>query len=118
METHWSAHLTLSIVHFMIFPETMKGEGPVLDTVRRIAEDAFFAGIEITWIKDAAVRKEVKSLLEAAGVPAAFGAQPDPADPEAGPELRGCGDAGPGGGGDEGLTSRRQPKWNSRGWRR
>jgi sugar phosphate isomerase/epimerase len=76
MNNHWSAYLTLSIVHFMIFPETMKGEGPVLETVRRIADDPFFGGIEITWIKDAEVRKQVKSLLEVAGVGVAFGAQP------------------------------------------
>jgi len=76
MDTHWSAYLTLSIVHFMIFPETMRGEGPVLETVRRIADDPFFGGIEITWIKDAEVRKQVKSLLEVAGVGVAFGAQP------------------------------------------
>jgi sugar phosphate isomerase/epimerase len=76
METHWSAHLTLSIVHFMIYPETMKGEGPILETVRKIAEDEFFSGIEITQIKDAATRKEVKALLAAAGMPVAYGAQP------------------------------------------
>jgi sugar phosphate isomerase/epimerase len=76
MDTHWSAYLTLSIVHFMIYPETMKGEGPVLETVRKIADDPFFGGIEVTWIKDAEVRKQVKSLLETAGVGAAFGAQP------------------------------------------
>jgi hypothetical protein len=32
----------------MIFSETMKGEGPVLETVRKIADDPFFGGIEIT----------------------------------------------------------------------
>jgi sugar phosphate isomerase/epimerase len=76
MDTHWSAHLALSIVHFMIFPETMKGEGPVLETVRKIADDPFFTGIEITWIKDPEVRRQVKSLLEVAGVAVSFGAQP------------------------------------------
>ena len=76
MDTHWSAYLTLSIVHFMIFPETMKGEGPVVETVKAIADDPFFGGIEITWIKDPEVRKQVKSLLEVAGVGVAFGAQP------------------------------------------
>jgi sugar phosphate isomerase/epimerase len=76
MDKHWSAYLTLSIVHFMIFPETMKGEGPVLETVRKIADDPFFGGIEISWIKDAEVRKQVKSLLEVAGLGVAFGAQP------------------------------------------
>jgi sugar phosphate isomerase/epimerase len=54
----------------------MKGEGPVLETVRKIADDPFFGGIEISWIKDAEVRKQVKSLLEVAGLGVAFGAQP------------------------------------------
>ena len=76
MKTHWSAYLTLSIVHFMAYPETMKGDGPVLETIRKIAEDSFFTGIEISWIKDPAVRKQVKSVLEVAHLPAAFGAQP------------------------------------------
>jgi sugar phosphate isomerase/epimerase len=76
MDTHWSAYLTLSIVHFMIFPETMKGEGPVVETVKAIAEDPFFGGIEITWIKDLEARRQVKSILEVAGVGVAFGAQP------------------------------------------
>jgi sugar phosphate isomerase/epimerase len=76
MDTHWSAYLTLSIVHFMIFPETMKGEGPILETVKAIADDPFFGGIEITWIRDPEVRKQVKSMLEVAGVAVSFGAQP------------------------------------------
>lgn len=76
MNTHWSAYLTLSVVHFMLYPETMKGDGPVLDTVRKVAEDDFFSGIEITRINDPAARKEVKAVLAACAMPAAFGAQP------------------------------------------
>lgn len=76
METHWSAYLTLSVVHFMAYPETMKGEGPILETVTKIAQDDFFTGIEIGWIKDPAVRRSVRAVLETAHLPAAFGAQP------------------------------------------
>lgn len=76
MNTQWSAHLTLSLVHFMAYPETMKGEGPVVETVQKVAESDFFGGIEISWIKDPAVRKQVKALLDVARLPAAFGAQP------------------------------------------
>jgi sugar phosphate isomerase/epimerase len=76
MDTHWHAHLTLSIVHFMAFPETMGGDGPVLETVQRVAEDEFFGGIEVTWIHDPAVRRQVKAALACAHMPAAFGAQP------------------------------------------
>ncbi len=76
MDRHWSAYLTLSVVHFMAYPETTLGDGPVVETVRKIAEDEFFGGIELTWIKDPAVRKQVRALLETAHIPGAFGAQP------------------------------------------
>jgi sugar phosphate isomerase/epimerase len=76
MDTHWSAYLTLSIVHFMIFPETMRGEGPVLESVRVIADDPFFGGIEITWIKDAEVRKQVKSDMEITRLATLSGSDP------------------------------------------
>ena len=76
MNTHWSAHLTLSIVHFMAFPETIRGEGPIVETVTKIAEDDFFSGIELAWIKDADKRKQVKSILASAHLAGTFGAQP------------------------------------------
>ena len=76
MNLHWSAYLTLSIVHFMAFPETVRGEGPIVETVTKIAEDDFFTGIEVAWIKDAEKRKQVKAILVSAHLASAFGAQP------------------------------------------
>jgi sugar phosphate isomerase/epimerase len=64
------------LVHFMAFPTTMKGEGPILETCREILADDFFEVIEITWIKDPAVRAKVKAMLASAGVEAKHGAQP------------------------------------------
>jgi sugar phosphate isomerase/epimerase len=64
------------IIHFMAFPATMKGEGPILETCRQILADDFFEVIEITWIKDPATRAKVKSLLAGAGVEVKYGAQP------------------------------------------
>lgn len=64
------------IVHFMAFPSTMKGEGPVLETCRQVLMDDFFEVIEITWIKDPATRTNVKKLLASAGVEAKHGGQP------------------------------------------
>lgn len=72
---HWDEYLTLSIVHFMAFPETIGGEGPIADTVRIIAEDPFFTGIEIGWIKDPQERDEVKRILEANDMRVGHGAQ-------------------------------------------
>ncbi len=76
MKKHWSAYLTLSLVHFMAYPETMKGEGPIVETVRQVAEDDFFTGIEVGWCHDPAARKQVRAMVETARLPARFGAQP------------------------------------------
>jgi sugar phosphate isomerase/epimerase len=64
------------IIHFMAFPSTMKGEGPILETVHQILADDFFEVIEISWIKDAAVRAKVKSMLATAAVEVKYGGQP------------------------------------------
>ena len=51
------------IVHFMAFPATIKGEGPILETCRQILDDDYFGVIEISWIKDPAVRAQVKAMI-------------------------------------------------------
>ena len=37
MDKHWSNFCTMSIVHFMAYPQCLKGEGPIAATVARIA---------------------------------------------------------------------------------
>jgi sugar phosphate isomerase/epimerase len=69
-------YMKVGIVHFMAFPETGKGEGPVLETVRQIAEDTFFGAIEVTHVADPAVRAEVAKLMKTAGLIVGFGSQP------------------------------------------
>ncbi len=75
---HESLHdyMRVGIVHFMAHPECMGGDGPVLETVRRIASDPFFEIIEVTRINDAEDRRQVKEFCEQAGVTLGFGAQP------------------------------------------
>ena len=75
MEKHWSNYCTLSIVHFMAFPDTIRGEGAIVETVTKIAEDPFFGGIEIGWIKDPLVRKAVKKVIQTSHINVAHGAQ-------------------------------------------
>jgi sugar phosphate isomerase/epimerase len=76
MNTPLHHHIRPGIVHFMAFPATIKGEGPILDTVRHIVADPYFEVIEISWIKDAAVRAQVKALLTGSAVEVKYGAQP------------------------------------------
>lgn len=64
------------LIHFMAFPSTIKGEGPIVETIRRIACDDYFTAIEISWIKDPEVRKEVKKILETSHMAVGYGAQP------------------------------------------
>jgi len=76
MDKHWSNFCTLSIVHFMAFPECISGEGPIVETVSKIAEDSFFGGIEIGWIKDSEVRAATKVVLDTSHIKVGYGAQP------------------------------------------
>ena len=69
-------YMKVGIIHFMAFPSTMKGEGPIEDTVRVIAKDDYFDAIEVTWIKDPEARKNVKKIIETAHMAVAYGAQP------------------------------------------
>ncbi|MHB1484245.1 MAG: sugar phosphate isomerase/epimerase family protein [Saccharofermentanales bacterium] len=68
--------MKVGLIHFMAYPATMKGEGPILETIRKIAVDDYFNAIEITWIKDPETRKQVKHLLETSHMTIAYGAQP------------------------------------------
>jgi sugar phosphate isomerase/epimerase len=72
----WESTLTLSIVHFMIFPDTISGEGPVVASIEKLALDDFFGGVEITSIKDPQAREQVRTIAKASGLQLGFGAQP------------------------------------------
>ena len=68
--------MKVGIIHFMIYPETMKGEGPILETLQKICQDDFFSAIEISWMKDPEIRKKARAMLEQSGLTVAYGAQP------------------------------------------
>lgn len=68
--------MDMSVVHFMIFPETIGGTGPIVETVSEIADDDFFSMIEVSHINDPEVRKQVADTIRATHMRVAFGAQP------------------------------------------
>src|SRR5665647_587929 len=70
------SYMNVGLIHFMAYPDTMKGEGPILDTIRKICVDDYFNAIEITWIKDTEVRQKVKKMLDSSHMMVAYGAQP------------------------------------------
>ncbi|MBI2914960.1 MAG: TIM barrel protein [Firmicutes bacterium] len=75
----------VSLVHFMAYPgpggtrSVLRGEARpeyLLRTVRRVLEDQFFAGIEITGVKDRKVRAQLKDVLAVGGKFSIYCAQP------------------------------------------
>jgi hypothetical protein len=76
MDTPWQRYMHLGIVHFMIYAQVGGGEGPIVDSARKIAEDDFFNVLEITKVKDPAVRVELRKVLEMGSMVVGFGSQP------------------------------------------
>lgn len=72
----WNKYFNIGTIHFMSFPEVMKGDGPIIETLEKILTNDFFTAVEITRINDDKVREEVKSMLESSRVVTAYGAQP------------------------------------------
>jgi len=68
--------MKVGLIHFMAYPTTIKGEGPILETIKKIAVDDYFTAIEITTIKDKNERLKVKQMLETSHMRIAYGAQP------------------------------------------
>jgi sugar phosphate isomerase/epimerase len=69
-------YLKVGIVHFMAFPQTISGEGPILETLETLARDTFFDLVEIGWIRDPEVRKKAREILQTSGLEVGVGVQP------------------------------------------
>lgn len=69
-------YMRVGLVHFMAYPTTIKGEGPVVETIRKVVLDDYFSAIEITTVKSDADRSAVKKMLDSAHMTVCYGAQP------------------------------------------
>ncbi len=76
MDKPWGAYCALSIVHFLAFPECLSGDGPIVETIARLADDDFFAAIEVGPINDLAARHQAARIIEQSHMGGAFGAPP------------------------------------------
>jgi len=65
----------VGLVHFMAYP-VINGEGPIEETLKKIATDDYFDAVEIAWIKDKTVRDRVKKIIETSHLTVAYGGQP------------------------------------------
>lgn len=75
MHESWHRYLRLGIVHFMAFPQVLRGEGPIVESLRQIAGDEFFSAVELGWVNDAATRAAAAALLRESHLSVGFGAQ-------------------------------------------
>lgn len=69
-------YMKVGLIHNMAYPECMKGEGPIEDTLKKIAIDDYFDAVEITHIKDNEVRQRVKKIIETSHIEVAYAGQP------------------------------------------
>ncbi len=69
-------YMKVGLVHFMAYPTTIKGEGPIAESVRKVVLDDYFEAIEITTIKNNAERASVKKMLDTSHMTVAYGGQP------------------------------------------
>ena len=69
-------YMKLGLVHFMAFPHATYGEGPILDTLKKIAVDDTFEVVEMTWIKDPVVREKAKKIIETSHMELAYAGMP------------------------------------------
>lgn len=76
MDASIKRYMKVGIVHFMAWPATIRGEGPIEETVARVARDDYFDAVEVTWIKDPAVRAKVRKVVETSKLTLCYGAQP------------------------------------------
>lgn len=60
----------------MAYPDVIKGEGPILETLTKILTDDYFGAVEVTWIKDDTVRAEAAKMLKTAHIDVIFAGQP------------------------------------------
>ena len=76
MQVPKQTYFKTGLIHFMAFPETIGGEGPIVETVRRVVADDYFDAISISWVKNPGVRKQVAAMLAQSQMSVAYGAHP------------------------------------------
>lgn len=70
-------YFKVGLISFMAYPSIIRGtDENVVDIIRKIAVDDYFDAIEVSWIKDNAIREKAARLLSASHLTVCYGAQP------------------------------------------
>mgnify|MGYP005840677533 CR=1 FL=1 len=65
---NWMGKCDFGVVHPLVWVECRGGDGPVVETLRRIIEDSEFGAVEIAPPNDPAVRQAARELLASSGL--------------------------------------------------
>lgn len=76
MDCSINKYMRVGLIYGMAYPMISKGEGPILETLKRLLTDEYFNALEITWIKNNDIRKSAKKMLEASHMTVTYGAHP------------------------------------------
>jgi len=68
MNQSWHNQISLGLLHPMLYPKVVNGEGLILETIEKILEDTFFDAIELTYVKDAETRRQLSQMFEISDV--------------------------------------------------
>ena len=68
--------MRVGIIHFMTFPEVMKGDGSAVETLKTLCADDYFQAIEVTRMKYPDVRARAIKMVRKSGKTVTFGAEP------------------------------------------
>ena len=76
MTESWRNLMDVGIVHFMIYPDTIKSADRAVETVREIALDDFFGVLEIRRYDDPEVMRQIRNIADQSHLRLGIGAQP------------------------------------------
>jgi len=76
MDSSIYRYCKVGIVHFKAFPEVSGGNGPIRETIEKIANDDFFTAVEVGWMKDILERSEAAHILKISHLTVCYGCQP------------------------------------------
>ena len=76
MERSMRKYMKVGIILHMAFNGLATGEGPILESLRKIVTDDYFEVVEVTQMKDPAVRRKAAEMIRCGHMEVAYGGQP------------------------------------------
>lgn len=76
MDSSIHKYMRVGLIHPMAYPLVSGGEGPIEETLKKIALDDYFDAVEVTWIKDMEVRKRAIKIIDTSHLSSAYSAGP------------------------------------------